>query len=67
MIFIIIILIIVIAICIPVNTEEIKNNEVEQVNIVQEEIKTNQEIEYMFIPISNGKTVQMIMIPKIEE
>ena len=67
MIFIIIILIIVIAICIPVNTEEIKNNEVEQVNIVQEEIQTNQEIEYMYIPISNGKTIQMIMIPKIKE
>ena len=62
-----IILIIVIAICIPVNTEEIKNNEVEQVNIVQEEIQTNQEIEYMYIPISNGKTIQMIMIPKIKE
>lgn len=67
MIFVIIILIIVIAICIPVNTEEIKNNEVEQINIVQEKIQTNQEIEYMYIPISNGKTVQMIMIPKIEE
>lgn len=67
MIFIIIILIIVIAFCIPSNNDiEIQNNEIEQVNIIQEKIEDDN-TEYIYVPVTNGKTVQMIRIPKVEK
>lgn len=67
MIFIIIILIIIVCFIPANNNSEIQNNEIEQVNIVQEQIQYDDNTEYTYVPVTNGKTVQMIRIPKVEK
>lgn len=61
MIIVTLIIVLILAIA-PVGTDEIKNNKIEQVN----ETKQEQNVEFMYIPMMNGKTIQMILVPKIK-